>query len=136
MFVLHVEMKVKPGSQQDLEQTYNGAFLPAITQQSGFRGASLLRPARSAANYRLTIAFDDGDSQQRWVATSLHDPVWAIIPVARTGRLPSTATNCPRSAANSGTSINSRRLWSLFANSTNSPYVPMTSRAARRQSRD
>src|SRR5712692_7828369 len=53
----------------------------------------------------------------------------STIPAARIVRSACTAINCHRSAASSGTSINSRRLWRLFANSTSSPYVPITSRA-------
>lgn len=77
MFVLHVDLKVKPGAQQDLEDTFAGTFMPAVSQQSGFRGANLLRPFEDdGGDYRLSIAFDDRDSQQRWVATDLHQVVW------------------------------------------------------------
>lgn len=76
MFLLHVDLSVKPGSQQGLEDTFLQTFLPAISQQSGFRAAELLRPFEEGSDYRLTLAFDDRDSQQKWVATDLHQAVW------------------------------------------------------------
>ena len=77
MFVLHVDLKVKAGAHQDLEDTFAGIFIPAVSQQSGFRGVRMLRPFEDGAgDYRLSIAFDDRDSQQKWVATDLHQVVW------------------------------------------------------------
>lgn len=77
MFVLHVDLKVKPGAQQNLEDTFVGTFIPAVSQQSGFRDVTLLRPfEEGGGDYRLSIAFDDRDSQQKWVATDLHQVVW------------------------------------------------------------
>jgi heme-degrading monooxygenase HmoA len=76
MFVLHVELKVKPGLQQALEQTYREVFVPAISPQPGFRSADLLRPVEAGVDYRLALAFDDQALQQAWVATDLHQQVW------------------------------------------------------------
>ena len=76
MFVLHVELQVKPGAQQALEDTFVGTFTPAISQQDGFQGAKLLRPIEDGGEYRLSIAFDDRTAQQQWVATDLHGVVW------------------------------------------------------------
>ncbi len=78
MFVLHLEMKPKPGSQQALEKTYSEIFRPAISRQEGFSGVSLLRPNEDngEGDYRLSIAFDDRALQQQWVATDLHQKVW------------------------------------------------------------
>jgi heme-degrading monooxygenase HmoA len=77
MFVLHVDLEVKPGSQQALENTFVATFVPAVSQQSGFRTVELLRPFEDGGgNYRLSIAFDDRHSQKTWVATDLHQVVW------------------------------------------------------------
>ena len=76
MFVLFVEMKIKPGSQQALEKTYVEIFKPAISQQPGFSGVELLRPNQAGAEYRLRIAFDSHALQKQWVATDLHQVVW------------------------------------------------------------
>lgn len=76
MFVLHVELKVKPGCQKDLEDAFVGTFSPAISQQRGFQGVKLLRPIEDGGEYRLSIAFDDRASQQQWVSTDLHQAVW------------------------------------------------------------
>ena len=48
MFVLFVDIKLKPGSQQALEKTYTEIFRPAITRQEGFRAcrAAALEPGR------------------------------------------------------------------------------------------
>jgi heme-degrading monooxygenase HmoA len=77
MFVLHVDLQVKPGSQQALEDTFAGTFFPAISQQGGFRAVKMLRPFEDdGGDYRLSIAFDDRHAQQTWVATDLHQAVW------------------------------------------------------------
>jgi heme-degrading monooxygenase HmoA len=77
MFVLHVELQVKPGAEQKLEKTYNETFRPAISQQEGFLSVSLLRPRDEARSYMLSIVFRDRSQQQKWVATDLHQRVWS-----------------------------------------------------------
>jgi heme-degrading monooxygenase HmoA len=77
MFVLHVEIQVKPGSENALEETFRGTFYPAISQQEGFVDAQLLRAKETQGNYRLCLSFDQEPSQQRWVATDLHEQVWS-----------------------------------------------------------
>ena len=79
MFVLHIELKVKPGLQQGLEKTFLETFRPAISVQEGFNAAQLLRSNDSDTNYRLSLAFDRQASQQKWVATDLHQEVWPAI---------------------------------------------------------
>jgi heme-degrading monooxygenase HmoA len=79
MFVLHVELKGKPGAQQALEQTYRKVFIPAISSQPGFQSANLLRPVEDGADYRLTLAFDHQAEQHAWVATDLHQQVWPQV---------------------------------------------------------
>ena len=76
MFVLHVDIKVKPGLEPSLEKTYTENFRPAISAQPGFGGVQLLRSRDAGGAYRLTIAFDRQASQQTWIATDLHQQVW------------------------------------------------------------
>jgi heme-degrading monooxygenase HmoA len=76
MFVLFVDMKLKPGAEQALKQTYTGNFLPAISAQEGFRGVELLRPNRDGDDWRLRIAFETHELQKKWVALDLHQVVW------------------------------------------------------------
>jgi heme-degrading monooxygenase HmoA len=76
MFVLFVDMKIKPGSQQAMQKTYTGTFRPAISRQEGFRGVELLRPNRDGDEYRLSIAFESHALQKKWVASDLHQEVW------------------------------------------------------------
>ncbi len=76
MFVLFVDMKIKPGSQKALEKTYTETFRPAISRQDGFRAVELLRPNRDGGEYRLSIAFESHALQKKWVASDLHQDVW------------------------------------------------------------
>ena len=85
MFVLHVDMKVKPESLEALVITYLQIFKPAITRQEGFKGAELLRPREDGSDHRLTIAFDHQASQQKWIATDLHQDVWGQMEAACSG---------------------------------------------------
>jgi heme-degrading monooxygenase HmoA len=75
MFVLHVEMQIKPGHNPALQQTFLDTFRPAISRQDGFRGVELMRPIGDG-EYRLSIAFDTQPQQQKWVASELHQQVW------------------------------------------------------------
>ncbi len=76
MFVLFVDMKLKPGAQAGLEKTYAETFRPAISRQEGFRGVELLRPNQAGGDWRLSIAFESHDLQKKWVALELHQEVW------------------------------------------------------------
>jgi heme-degrading monooxygenase HmoA len=51
MFVLFVDMRVRPGAQPALEKTYTEIFRPAISRQEGFRGVELLRPNQVGENW-------------------------------------------------------------------------------------
>ena len=76
MFVLQVDLKVKPGSAQALEKTYAETFRPAISPQQGFSFVDLLRPRDDGNAYVLNIVFEDQAAQQKWVATDVHQQVW------------------------------------------------------------
>ena len=79
MFVLHIELAVKPGSQTVLETTFVERFYPAVSAQGGFAAAQLLRSNEDDRNYRLCLNFDEQTSQQKWVATDLHQEVWPLV---------------------------------------------------------
>ena len=68
MFVLFVDMNMKPGAEQALEKTYIETFRQAISRQEGFRGVELLRPNQAGGEWRLSIAFESRDLQKKWVA--------------------------------------------------------------------
>jgi heme-degrading monooxygenase HmoA len=76
MYAVHVEMKLKPGAREALEKTFVETFRPAIVEQDGFRAVNLLRPFEGDWDYRLTIAFENRELQQKWVAKDLHQDVW------------------------------------------------------------
>jgi heme-degrading monooxygenase HmoA len=79
MFVLHIDLKIKQGSQTNLVSTFAEQFYPAIAKQGGFVDAQLLRPDETSSDYRLSLCFDQQSSQQKWVATDLHQEVWPLI---------------------------------------------------------
>jgi heme-degrading monooxygenase HmoA len=79
MFVLHIDLKAKAGQQRDLEKTYLEKFRPAISAQEGFSAVQLLRSNEDDLNYRLALFFEDQASQQKWVATDLHQVVWPAL---------------------------------------------------------
>ena len=79
MFVLHIELTVKPGSQAVLEKTFIERFYPAVSAQGGFAAAQLLHSNDKDTSYRLCLSFDKQASQQRWVATDLHQEVWPLV---------------------------------------------------------
>lgn len=79
MFVLHVDLELKPGCREALEKTYAEAFRPAISNQEGFHAVALLRPCDAGNQYRLSIAFTSQALQKAWVATDLHQQVWPQV---------------------------------------------------------
>jgi heme-degrading monooxygenase HmoA len=79
MFVLHIELKVKSDSQANVEKTFLERFYPAISAQGGFIDAQLLRSSDTDTDYRLCLSFDRQGSQQKWVATDLHQEVWPLV---------------------------------------------------------
>ena len=79
MFVVHIELKVKPGQPQALEKTYGESFRPAISAQEGFQAVQLLRSTDDDTDYRLCLTFDRQAPQQKWVATDLHQQVWPLL---------------------------------------------------------
>jgi heme-degrading monooxygenase HmoA len=76
MFVLFVDMKLKPGADAALKKTYTETFRPAISSQQGFRGVELLQPNKSGETWRLCIMFESQVLQKKWVADDLHQVVW------------------------------------------------------------
>lgn len=77
MYVLNVDLVLKPGAEESLETTFQEVFVPAVSQQEGFSRTELLRPiTKGAANYRLVIVFESQSSQRKWLATPLHQQVW------------------------------------------------------------
>jgi heme-degrading monooxygenase HmoA len=77
MFVVNVDIRVKAESNSTLEQTFRSNFYPAISRQQGFSSAELLRPLEAGSDYFLSLVFDQQASQERWVATDLHQQVWS-----------------------------------------------------------
>jgi heme-degrading monooxygenase HmoA len=76
MFVLHIDLTAQAG---DLTHTFATIFRPAVSTQSGFVDTQLMRSIADETKYCLTIAFGNQESQQRWVATDLHQEVWPAI---------------------------------------------------------
>jgi heme-degrading monooxygenase HmoA len=76
MFVLFVDMQLKPGAEAALRKTYLETFRPAISRQEGFRGVELLRPNKEGEEWRISIAFETHELQKKWVALDLHQVVW------------------------------------------------------------
>ncbi len=76
MFVLHIDMKPKPSSEQALEGIYLDHFRPTVSRQPGFVDVHLLRPEKGGSDYRLCLSFDNQASQQQWVETDVHQKLW------------------------------------------------------------
>jgi heme-degrading monooxygenase HmoA len=79
MFVLHVDLHVKPDAEPELEKIYIETFRPAISRQEGFCAVNLLRSRDEQYGYVLSIGFEDQTLQQKWVATDLHQRVWPLM---------------------------------------------------------
>jgi heme-degrading monooxygenase HmoA len=77
MFILHVDIVLKPNAREDLSRTYRDKFMPAISIQPGYVNAKLLRRVEKGEfDNRLVIEFESHETQKAWVATDLHQQVW------------------------------------------------------------
>jgi heme-degrading monooxygenase HmoA len=75
MFILHVEITVKPGKAEAMEGVYRETFRPAIVKQQGFHSVELLRSTEN--NYfLLSISFETDELRVQWVNSDLHQEVW------------------------------------------------------------
>ena len=75
MFVLHVDLEVKPDSRQALEKIYVEIFRRRFPAGGIQRGRSVAPQGRwrpLSAQPRV----DHQSFQQKWVATDLHQEVW------------------------------------------------------------
>ena len=79
MFNVHVDLTVSPNSLVALKNVYKETFVHAISAQTGFVAVDLLQFCDDDEACRLIIVFKNRDLQQKWVATKLHQQVWAHI---------------------------------------------------------
>lgn len=75
MFVLHVDIKVKPGREEAAHSVFAGPFKAAISAQPGFKDVRFLK-SQDGGDHVLAIAFESHALQQKWVATDLHNQIW------------------------------------------------------------
>ena len=65
MFILHVDLSVRPGMTKALEGTYRDVFVAAISKHAGFSESKLLRAISSEAHsHRLVIALESEELQK------------------------------------------------------------------------
>jgi heme-degrading monooxygenase HmoA len=77
MFILHVDIVLKPNSRESFSRTYRDRFMPAIKAQPGYVNAMLLSPVEKGEfDGRLVIEFESHETQKAWVATEVHQQVW------------------------------------------------------------
>ena len=87
MIELHIYLTAKPGKAAEIERTYRDAYVPAITNQQGFRSATLLRPYEAATaeriggrpvayDYEINIAFDTEEQRMAWATGAEHQVCW------------------------------------------------------------
>jgi heme-degrading monooxygenase HmoA len=95
MFVLQLGLDVKAGEEEALEEDFSGPFTEAISRQEGFASTTLLRPL-DGGEYLLSIAFDNQDMQQKWVATELHGRMWPMLETRFSGCTPKAYTTVNR----------------------------------------
>ena len=78
LYVVVVDMAVRPDEEGNLADRFSGPFMAAITAQPGFKSVELLRPT-DGNSHLLVIRFTDQSLQQTWLASDLHTQVWSPI---------------------------------------------------------
>ncbi len=79
MITLHIQLTTHPDRGRALEALYRTVYVPAITQQEGFRSTTLVRACDSATHYEIDIAFDTEAQRQSWADGAEHADTWPRI---------------------------------------------------------
>lgn len=73
MFILHVDLSVKPGMTKALKGTYRDVFVPAISKHAALRSEIAWAISSEARSHRLVIAFESEELQENgWPRTFIN----------------------------------------------------------------
>jgi antibiotic biosynthesis monooxygenase (ABM) superfamily enzyme len=84
--VLHVDLSVDPGREQEMLHNFHTVFRPAAMKFPGYidvkmcKTRSALQGAPPAGvNYRFQLTYQSEELRQKWVASDVHQKVWPTI---------------------------------------------------------
>lgn len=79
MIALHIQLKVYPGREDELQELYRKTYVPVISKQEGFRRTQLLAPYEDGDEYEIDIYFDTEELRERWASSPDHERVWPQV---------------------------------------------------------
>ncbi len=89
MILLQIYFAVSPDNTGAFESMYANAYVPAMQDQVGYQGSTLLRLFPTAVsqeigasptpfNYQMELRFDTEANRQKWANSSEHAVVWPL----------------------------------------------------------
>ena len=84
--VLHVDLSVDPGKEQEMLRNFRTVFKPAAMKHPGYIDAKMLKlqsamqgSAPAGMNYRFQLTYESEELRKKWVASDVHQKVWPTI---------------------------------------------------------
>lgn len=78
MIELHIRLQLKASVSRAFEQVFFSSYVPAISDQRGFRSAELLR-SYETDEYTIVITFENEDLRRLWAESPAHAAVWPQV---------------------------------------------------------
>jgi heme-degrading monooxygenase HmoA len=72
MIERHVALTLLEGKEVGFEEFLDQEYLPAMSKQRGFQGASLIQELEPPGKFTLVIRFDDLEAAANWRASQIH----------------------------------------------------------------
>lgn len=83
MIQVHVDLAIDPAKEQEMLRYFQTVFRPAATKFRGYIDVRMLKlaavpvgTAPPGINYRFTIAYENEELRQKWIASDIHQDVW------------------------------------------------------------
>ena len=84
--VLHVDLSVDPGKEQEMLRNFRTVFKPAAMKHPGYIDVKMLKlqsamqgSAPAGMNYRFQLTYESEELRKKWVASDVHQKVWPMI---------------------------------------------------------
>jgi hypothetical protein len=86
MIQIHVDLSVDPAREVQMLRDFETHFKPAAAQFDGYKDVKIVKlreafvgQAPPGMNYRFVLRYESEALRQKWIASDIHQEVWALI---------------------------------------------------------
>src|SRR3954471_22105343 len=86
MIQIHVDLSVDPAKEAQMLRDFDTHFKPAAAQFKGYQDVKIVKlrkafvgSAPAGINYRFVLRYESEDLRQKWIASDIHQQVWALV---------------------------------------------------------